>query len=202
MSPATAAKSTEAPPAPLADAQARFIALWGEMASRWGVPRTMAETHALLLASGEALDAEEVVRRLRISRGNASMTLRTLVEWGVVSRVLRPGERRERFAAEQDPWRLFATVIEVRKRREVDPLLEGLERCRAELPADAGDADGRKRAKEHNARIDDLLEGVRLLDELSTRFLGGGGGALRTAASLFLKLPAPGGRRLTRRGTR
>jgi DNA-binding transcriptional regulator GbsR (MarR family) len=166
--------------AELAASQDRFIALWGEMASRWGVPRTMAEAHALLFVHGEPLDVEAIMQRLRISRGNASMTLRTLVEWGIISRQLQRGERREFFRAEHDVWRLFATVARARKRREIDPLLEGLNRCRA--PA------GRGPRTVHNARMDELLEAVRLLDGVSDRLTSTDGSGLRTTAIALAKL--------------
>lgn len=186
----------------LVASQDRFIALWGEMASRWGVPRTVAEAHALLFVHGEPLDVESIMQRLRISRGNASMTLRTLVEWGIISRQMQRGERREFFRAEQDVWRLFATVARARKRREIDPLLDGLVACRVTL-AGRG-REGSQRAT-HNDRMDELLEAVRLLDGVSERFTAADGRGLRTAAVALAKLvgfiiPAP--RRAERSGSR
>lgn len=168
----------------LLESQDRFIALWGEMASRWGVPRTMAEAHALLFVHGEALHAEAIMERLRISRGNASMTLRTLVEWGIITRQHARGDRREYFRAEQDVWKLFATVARARKRREIDPLVEGLSRCRT---TPVRGRDGAARAA-HNARVDELLGAVQLVDGLSERLVGADGGALRNATIALSKL--------------
>lgn len=164
--------------------QDSFIALWGEMASRWGVPRTMAEAHALLFVHGDPLHAEAIMERLRISRGNASMTLRTLVEWGIITRHHARGDRREYFRAEQDVWKLFATVARARKRREIDPLVEGLARCRT---TPVRGRDGAARAA-HNARVDELLSAVQLVDGLSERLVGADGGALRTATMTLSKL--------------
>lgn len=175
----------------LVAAQDRFIALWGEMASRWGVPRTMAETHALLFMHGEPLDVETIMDRLRISRGNASMTLRTLVEWGIISRQLQRGERREYFRAEQDVWRLFATVARARKRRELDPLVDGLSQCRTDVQASAkaeGTSTGGAAREAHNARVDALRDAVLLLDGVADRLTATDGGGLRTAAVTLAKL--------------
>lgn len=165
-------------------AQDRFIALWGEMAARWGVPRTMAEAHALLFMVGEPLDVEAIMERLRISRGNASMTLRTLVEWGIINRQLQRGERREYFRAEQDVWRLFATVARARKRREIDPLVDGLTRCRT----GAGAGHQSRARSAHNARVEELLSAVTLLDGVSDRLTSADGGGLRKAAVTLAKL--------------
>ncbi len=170
--------------AELIDSQDRFIALWGEMASRWGVPRTMAEAHALLFVHGEPLHAEAIMERLRISRGNASMTLRTLVEWGIIARHHARGDRREYFRAEQDVWKLFATVARARKRREIDPLVEGLARCRT-TPARGREAAARAA---HNSRVDELLAAVELVDSLSERLIAADGGALRGAVLTLSKI--------------
>src|SRR5262249_2651660 len=129
---------------------------------------------------GEPLDVEAIMQRLRISRGNASMTLRTLVEWGIINRQLQRGERREFFRAEHDVWRLFATVARARKRRAIDPLIEGRDRGRA--PA------GRGPRAAHNARMDELLDAVRLLDGVADRLTSTDGGGLRTAAVALAKL--------------
>jgi DNA-binding transcriptional regulator GbsR (MarR family) len=92
----------------------------------------MAEVHALLFVTGEALTADDLMTELGISRGNASMTIRTLEEWGIVRRTAEEATRRDLFTAEQDVWHLFAAVIRVRKAREIDPLTAVLTRCRAQ----------------------------------------------------------------------
>src|SRR6201996_3477957 len=107
----------------LAEAKARFIADWGRFGSNWGINRTMAQIHALLLIRPEALSAEDVMTELNISRGNANMNLRELIDWGLVQKVLIPGERREFFAAEKDIWKVARQIVKERKKRELDTML-------------------------------------------------------------------------------
>ncbi len=177
----------------LAMARDRFISLWGEMGSAWGIPRTMAETHALLYIVGEPLNADDVMERLSISRGNASMTLRTLLEWGLISRIHNRGDRREYFKAEQDVWKLFVTIVRERKRREFDPLLEALEGCRSltETPGSSRSrrAAGNETLEAHHERLDDMLELVRTLDRLSEKLLTSAGPGLVFAAKMLSKVP-------------
>jgi HTH-type transcriptional regulator, glycine betaine synthesis regulator len=99
----------------------QFIMEWGRMSSSWGINRTMAQIHALLLVSGRPYSMDEIIERLGISRGNASMSLRDLMEWGVVQRFRRPGDRKDTYIADDDMWSMFAKVIRERKRRELDP---------------------------------------------------------------------------------
>lgn len=182
------AVDTPALDADLIESQDRFIALWGEMGSRWGVPRTMAEAHALLFIHGEPLHAEAIMDRLRISRGNVSMTLRTLVEWGIITRHHERGDRREYFRAEQDVWKLFATVARARKRREIDPLVDGLDRCKtAPSRSRDGGRDGGRRGA-HNARVEELLQAVRVIDGISERLVATDGSGLRRATLTLGKL--------------
>jgi DNA-binding transcriptional regulator GbsR (MarR family) len=173
----------------IATAQERFIGLWGEMGSAWGIPRTMAEAHALLYIVGEPMNTDEVMDRLHVSRGNASMTLRTLVEWGLVARVHNRGDRKEYFRAEQDVWRLFATIVRQRKRREFDPLLAALEECRSLTASAAGsrrkiDRDA-SALDAHRRRLDRMLETLRTLDQLSERFIASGGPGMQLATKLL-----------------
>lgn len=162
--------ASESSPILLVAAQDRFIGLWGDMASSWGVPRTMAEIHAMLFVSGEESNTDEIMARLEISRGNASMTLRTLVEWGIVARRHRRGDRRDYFSAEQDVWKLFATVLRARKRREIDPLLDALRSC--SLPSGQSPNATSDATSAHNERIGSMIEMVEALDVLSERLLG------------------------------
>ena len=114
---------------PLAEARATFVSGWGALGSRWGVNKTMAMIHALLLVSDEPLSTDEVMAELGISRGNASTNLRELVSWGLIHKVVRVGERREYFEAHKDVWQIFCTVARERKRREVEPALALLRAC-------------------------------------------------------------------------
>ncbi len=168
--------ATEIDPA-LISAQDRLISLWGEMGTHWGVPRSMAEIHALLFIAGREFTADEIIERLSVSRGTASMTLRTLVEWSMVNRRHHRGDRRDRYSAEQDVWKLFTTVLRARKRREFDPLLESLRVCRIDADAGAaserGTGDARPEShREHDQRIERMIELVGLLDAVAERLLG------------------------------
>lgn len=106
-----------------------FLGQWGAIGSAWGVNRTMAQIHALLMVTPDPLSTDEVMEQLSVSRGNAHANLRELVGWGLVRSVFRKGERKERFEAEKDVWKIFCTVARERKRREIDPVLEVLREC-------------------------------------------------------------------------
>jgi len=111
----------------LRDAQERFIEAWGAFGSAWGINRSMAQVHALLLISPDALSTEDVMARLNISRGNANMNLRALIDWSLVRRVLKAGERREFFEAEKDVWKVATHITRERKKRELEPLVRLLD---------------------------------------------------------------------------
>lgn len=111
----------------LDEAKQQFLQSWGVLGSGWGINRTMAQIHALLLISPEPLSADEVMEELQISRGNANMNLRELINWGIVEKVLKPGERREYFLAEKDIWKVAMRIVKERKRRELDPIVEVLD---------------------------------------------------------------------------
>jgi DNA-binding transcriptional regulator GbsR (MarR family) len=107
----------------LAEAKSQFIASWGRFGTNWGINRTMAQIHALLLVSPDPLSAEEVMDQLNISRGNANMNLRELIDWGLVEKVIKPGERKEFFSAEKDIWIAARQIIKERKKRELDLMI-------------------------------------------------------------------------------
>jgi DNA-binding transcriptional regulator GbsR (MarR family) len=105
----------------------KFIESWGKMASDWGINRTMAQVHALLLIAPDALTADEVMEGLQISRGNANMNLRALMDWGLVHKQLKSGERKEYFFAEKDMWTVVRQIIIQRKKKELEPMLKVLD---------------------------------------------------------------------------
>ena len=117
----------------LREVQDLFIRRWGEMGATWGINRTMAEIHALLFITGRPLCTDDVMERLNISRGNASMSLRALQDWGIIRRFHRRGERREYFESLEDIWELFSIIAAERKRREMDPVLETIKQCQQML---------------------------------------------------------------------
>jgi DNA-binding transcriptional regulator GbsR (MarR family) len=137
---------------PLTGIQERFILHWGEMGTRWGVNRTVAQIHALLYLSPKPLNAEEICATLSATRSHVSTSLRELQSWGIVKRVRVLGDRRDHFESLKDVWEMFARVVEERKRREMDPTLAMLREAAAELKK-AGSRD-----KETEARIEAMLE--------------------------------------------
>jgi DNA-binding transcriptional regulator GbsR (MarR family) len=150
----------------------RFVDLWGTMSSLWGINPTMARIHGLLFITGDALTMDDMMERLGISRGNVSMNLAKLVEWGLVQRVHRPRDRRDRYASVSDVWEMFTRVAAQRKRREIDPVLTTLRKCRDDLSAEAlGAAAAKPAAAERYRRVDELLSFLQLMDHLSQQFL-------------------------------
>lgn len=113
------------------EAKVKFIESWGKMASEWGINRSMAQVHALLLVSPEPLTADQVMEELDIARGNANMNIRALLDWGLVHKQLRTGERKEYFFAEKDMWTVVRQIIINRKKRELDPMLKVLDEMAA-----------------------------------------------------------------------
>ncbi len=110
----------------LEDAKLKYIHTWGSLATSWGVNKTMAQVHALLLVSTKPLSAEDIMETLQISRGNVNMNVRALIDWGIVQKELVIGERKEFFIATKDIWELFKQITKERKRREVEPVLKVL----------------------------------------------------------------------------
>jgi DNA-binding transcriptional regulator GbsR (MarR family) len=111
----------------------KFILHWGEMGTRWGVNRTVAQVHALLYLSPRPLPAEEIARTLSVARSNVSTSLRELQSWRIVRVVHVLGDRRDHFESLKDVWEMFRIIVEERKRREIDPTLRVVEECLGEL---------------------------------------------------------------------
>ncbi len=105
----------------------KFIQAWGTLGSSWGISRTMAQIHALLLLSNDSISADEIMEELQISRGNANMNIRALIDWQLVYKELRPGERREFFVAEKDMAKVVKSIVIQRKKRELEPILRVLD---------------------------------------------------------------------------
>jgi len=111
-------------------AKTQFIQTWGTLGSEWGINRSMAQVHALLLISPEPLSTENVMEELSISRGNANMNLRDLMNWNLISKVLVPGDRKEYFEAEKDIWEIARRIAKERKKRELEPVLKVLDQLK------------------------------------------------------------------------
>lgn len=112
----------------------KFIEIWGALGSQWGINRTMAQIHAFLLTSTEAKTTEDMMEDLKISRGNANMNTRTLIDWGLVHKVIKSGERKEFFEAEGDMWEVTRRITMQRRKRELTPLLQKLNALKDEKP--------------------------------------------------------------------
>lgn len=134
----------------------RFVDAWGSMGTLWGINRSVARVHALLMASEGPVSLDEIAERLGISKGNASMSLRELRTFGVVRPVREPGDRRDFYLAEPDIWAMFFRILAVRKRRELDPAVDAVRALLAE-----SDARGPLRTRfEQMAELLDSMETV------------------------------------------
>jgi DNA-binding transcriptional regulator GbsR (MarR family) len=130
------------------------------MSSSWGINRTMAQIHALLFVTGHALDVNEIMDRLQISRGNASMNLRELMDWGVVRRFRQPGDRKDTYLSESDPFQMFVRIVKERKRREIDPTTDAIREVLGKLP----ESDQHEDVKDLRRRLQGLMEIFDLID--------------------------------------
>jgi DNA-binding transcriptional regulator GbsR (MarR family) len=151
------AKKQESGLSPVAQ---KFILHWGEMGTRWGINRTVAQVHALLFLSPGPVPADEISTTLAVARSNVSTSLRELQGWGIVRMVHVLGDRREHFESIKDVWEIFRIVSEERKRREIDPTLRVIGECVAELKANPqGDTYTRE-------RLESMLEFLTVMSGL------------------------------------
>ena len=146
----------------LEEAKKQFIAAWGTFSSNWGINRTMAQIHALLLVSPDPVSADDVMLQLNISRGNANMNLRDLINWRLVNRVVQTGERREYFVAEKDIFKVAGIITRERKKRELEPMLQFLKEI-SHVEGDTND----KAVKTYK----ETIEGIRKLGEQTDKTL-------------------------------
>src|SRR6478609_2618468 len=145
----------------LSEARDQFVSQWGVIGSAWGVNRTMAQIHALLITAPAALSTDDIMQDLKISRGNAHSNLRDLVSWGLVRSVVRKGERKEYFEAEKDVWKMFCIIVRERKRREIRPAIHVLKDC-IERVDDLKSAEAKSFATQTKALCDfmEMADGV------------------------------------------
>jgi DNA-binding transcriptional regulator GbsR (MarR family) len=115
----------------LDEAKHKFIQAWGGLGSKWGINKTMAQIHALLFIAPEPMSTEEMMETLQISRGNVNMNVRELMDWGLVQKVYKAGERRDFYVAEKDVWKVAKQVVRERKKREIEPIITLLEELEA-----------------------------------------------------------------------
>lgn len=149
---------------PLEAARDEFVAQWGALGTAWGINRTMAQIHALLMTAPVAMTTDDIIVELKISRGNAHGNLRELVSWGLVKSIFRKGERKEYFEAEKDVWKMFCIILRERRRREVRPAMTVLAEC-AEKTKGLKGAD----AAAFTKQIDALRDFLGLTDNVITK---------------------------------
>ena len=138
----------------LLEARQQFISSWGAFGTHWGINRTMAQIHALLLVSPDPLTQDDMMEELNISRGNTNMNIRELINWGLVERVILPGERKEYFTAEKDIWKVVKQIVKERKKRELEPMMQLLDKLE--------DVEGDKKDKKVKTFVDTVSSIKRL----------------------------------------
>jgi DNA-binding transcriptional regulator GbsR (MarR family) len=138
----------------LPEARQQFISSWGAFGTHWGINRTMAQIHALLLVSPDPLTQDDIMADLNISRGNTNMNIRELINWGLVERVILPGERKEFFTAEKDIWKVVKQIVKERKKRELEPMMQLLDKLE--------DVEGDKKDKKVKTFVDTVSSIKRL----------------------------------------
>src|SRR5271155_2294090 len=169
---------TDTTKATLSPVAQKFILHWGEMGTRWGINRTVAQVHALLFLSPVPVPADEISTTLAVARSNVSTCLRELQGWGIVRVVHVLGDRRDHFESVKDVWEIFRIVAEERKRREIDPTLRVLRECVEELRG-AGAAD-----KYTRERLESMLEFLTVMTGLFEEGVRMPAGTLKGVAKL------------------
>ncbi len=135
----------------------RYVLHWGEMGTRWGVNRSVAQIHALLCLAEAPMNAEELAETLAIARSNVSTSLKELLSWGLIRLIHLEGDRRDHFEARTDPWDMLMLIADGRKRREIDPTIEVMAECMAEADSDSQTPDvARARMREMHAFMTQL----------------------------------------------
>lgn len=172
----------------LRTSQDLFIRRWGEMGQTWGINRTMAEIHAFLYITGKPQSTDDVMERLNISRGNASMSLRALCNWGIIARQHKRGERREFFTSLSDVWEMFSIIAAERKRREMDPVLATIKDCQKMLEEASH---GKSTVKEDIAITRERLAGMEefmlVTNKIFQQFIGNAKSGLTRVVKVLLK---------------
>src|SRR3954454_23634521 len=189
LAPATTTPSATPAQQTLRTAQDLFIRRWGGMGQTWGINRTMAEIHAFLYITGQPQCTDDVMERLNISRGNASMSLRALCDWGVIRRLHKRGVRRECFVSLSDVWEMFSIIAAERKRREMDPVLETIRQCQQMLDESSL---GKSAAKQEavqltRQRLAGMEEFMTVTNKIFQQFIGNAKSGLTRVVKVLLK---------------
>lgn len=165
-------------------AQEKFILHWGEMGTRWGINRTVAQTHALIYVSERPLNAEEICDALGIARSNASTTLKELLGWGIIKVVHLKGDRRDHYESIKDVWELFRVVAIERRKREIDPTLAILNECLDETPGDDESPVFRERLNNLRTFMESVCAMHDAMNKLPTSALARFTGSVETLVNL------------------
>lgn len=136
----------------------QFVQLWGDMASAWGINKTMSQIHALLYAESNPLDTDTIMDKLDISRGNANMNLRRLLDWELIRKVQFKGDRKDYYSAETDVWKIVSTIIRERQQREIAPIRAELQECIKTLESGGLNDEESKEFKKRIENYNDFLE--------------------------------------------
>jgi len=112
------------------EAKEKFIQTWGVLGTHWGINKTMAQIHALLLISDDVMSTEDIMEELKISRGNVNMNVRALMDWGIVTKSFKTGERKDYFFADKDIWDVARKITEERTKRELEPVIKVLDQLK------------------------------------------------------------------------
>jgi DNA-binding transcriptional regulator GbsR (MarR family) len=136
----------------------QFVQLWGDMASAWGINKTMSQIHALLYAESQPLDTDAIMEKLEISRGNANMNLHRLLEWELIHKVNFEGSRKDYYSAETDIWSIVSTIIRERQQREIEPIRAELVECVKTLEAGGLEDEESREFKQRIENYSDFLE--------------------------------------------
>ncbi|WP_343707667.1 MarR family transcriptional regulator [Flavobacterium sp.] len=151
------------------EAKNKFVQTWGALGSQWGINKTMAQIHALLMVSNEAVSMEDIMEELQISRGNASMNLRSLMDWGIVYKEFKAGERKEFFTAEKDLDELAVKISRERSKREIKPTLKILKEVSTIEAKDSAEekhfVDQTEKLYDFVLKVDNILDKVTEMNE-------------------------------------
>lgn len=154
----------------LEDAKMEFVQSWGAIGSAWGIPKSMAQIHALLLISKDEMSTEDVMETIQLSRGNVNINLRELVNWNLIIKSNKLGERKEFFKAKHDIWDMAINIVKERKRRELQPIQSLLHTLKSEKID--GSADEVKHFKKMIKELDDFIGQMDKLSDLMVKLNG------------------------------
>jgi DNA-binding transcriptional regulator GbsR (MarR family) len=151
------------------ETQESFVQLWGSLGTNWGINKAMAQIHALLLSVENPLTTDEIMERLQVSRSNANLNIRALLDWGLIYKKHVPGDRKEYFVAEKDIWDVAVKIMKERRRREVEPVVKELKTL-SEFEASTYEEKNFKKLLNDTIELSDKLMGVGTLLEKADKF--------------------------------